>query len=302
MRTLLGSALMLGFAAAPVFAQAPASSPSGFTVSNAARAGIVRAADGLARDARATAQAAPAPSKPFTLTAGADVATAYLFRGIFQEDDGFILQPYVDFGFDAAENLAVNVGSWNSLHSGPSGSDGFDNAWYETDFYASATYSAGKFSPGLLFTSYNSPNDAFNTVNELAGVFTYDDSDRPIALAPKAVLAFELSGQADGGDNVGVYLELGVRPTFETGTPVSISVPAKLGLSLKDYYEGVNGSDTFGYFTTGVSASVALPSSTAVSWELHGGVDLYWLGDNMKFLNGDDGFKPVGLVGFTLSY
>jgi hypothetical protein len=47
---------------------------------------------------------------------------------------------------------------------------------------------------------------------------------------------------------------------------------------------------------------VPLPSNGPVSWELHGGVDLLWLGDNTKILNGDDGFKPVGVFGFTLTY
>ena len=32
--------------------------------------------------------------------------------------------------------------------------------------------------------------------------------------------------------------------------------------------------------------------------EAHGGVDFMWLGDNMKLLNDDDGFKPVVLDRF----
>ena len=38
------------------------------------------------------------PPKRLTLTAGADFPTAYMFRGIFQEDEGFIFQPWVDLG------------------------------------------------------------------------------------------------------------------------------------------------------------------------------------------------------------
>jgi Bacterial protein of unknown function (Gcw_chp) len=285
--------------AAPALAQAPAATRQSLTP--AAEPGISRAAASLTAAPAAAAQAA-APSKPYTLTAGADFPTAYLFRGIFQEDEGFIFQPWVDLGVDLHEGVTLNVGSWNSIHSGPSGGENNDNDWYETDFYASVSFSSGKFSPGVLFTSYNSPGDAFGTVNELALVLPYDDSDSAFALNPKAVLAFELSGQADGGDHEGIYLELGVKPSIATGTPVTISVPAKFGLSLKDYYEGPYGSDVFGYFTTGASASVALPSSNSVSWEVHGGVDFYWLGDNMKYLNHDDRFKPIGTIGFSLSY
>lgn len=305
MRTLVGSALVLGLAATPVLAQESAPTASAGALTHSHHAAIARAARDLTPSSAAasTALVQPAaPSKPYTLTAGADFPTAYLFRGIFQEDEGFIFQPWVDFGIDVAEGVTVNAGSWNSIHSGPSGSDPFENAWYETDVYGSVTFTSGKFSPGLLFTSYNSPNDFFNTVNELAGVLTYDDSESAIPLAPKAVLAFELSGQADGGDNTGIYLELGVKPGFATGTPVTFYVPAKIGLSLKDYYEGPNDNDFFGYFTTGISAGVALPSTGAVSWEVHGGVDLYWLGNNLKLFNHDDSFKPVGTVGFSLSY
>ena len=79
-------------------------------------------------------------------------------------------QPFVDVGIAAAPGVTINAGLWNSLHSGPSGSDNDDgrSAWYETDFYASATFQVGKVKPGVLYTSYTSPNDAFNTVQELA--------------------------------------------------------------------------------------------------------------------------------------
>ena len=47
----------------------------------------------------------------------------------------------------------------------------------------------------------------FNTVQELS--FKVSKSHW---LAPYATIAFELDGQADGGENEGVYLELGVDP------------------------------------------------------------------------------------------
>ena len=51
-----------------------------------------------------------------------------MFRGIFQEDSGVIIPPYVDVGVSlysgdgALKSVSVNGGWWNSLHSGPSGS------------------------------------------------------------------------------------------------------------------------------------------------------------------------------------
>jgi hypothetical protein len=266
---------------------------------------------GTAAPTTAASQPAPDPpaAKPVTLTLGSDFPTAYFFRGIFQEDKGFIMQPFVDVGIAAAPGLTINAGLWNSVHSGPSGADNDDgrSAWYETDFYASATFQAGKVKPGVLYTSYTSPNDAFNTVQELALVLAVDDSASKIALNPKAILAFELDGQADGGSSKGTYLELGVRPVFPLAAhdkyPLTLAVPAKMGLSLNDYYEGVDGSDTFGYFDLGGILSVPLAFMNGkTTWEIHGGVDILWFGGNMKALNGGDGVKAVGVIGFSMIY
>ena len=258
--------------------------------------------------------AAEEPSfKRVTTTAGFDFASAYMFRGIFQEDRGVIVPPFVDVGVQvyqgsgALNAVSVNGGIWNSLHSGPSGNSGKGSPWYEADYYGAVTFTFGRWKPGALFTSYTSPNDAFNSVHELAGVLAYDDSASPFPLSPKATLAFELKGQADGGANKGTYLELGIRPVVKLieadRYPLSLAVPVKLGLSLKDYYEGPTGSNQFGYFDTGLIASVPLafmPSKTA--WEVHGGVDFLWLGDNLRLLNRSDRVKPVGILGLSVTY
>jgi hypothetical protein len=254
----------------------------------------------------------PAP-KRVTTTAGFDFASAYMFRGIFQEDRGTIVPPFVDVGVlvyqgnGALSSVTVNGGMWNSLHSGPSGNEGRGNAWYEADYYGAVTFTMGKWKPGALFTSYTSPNDAFGSVHELAGVLAYDDSASPFPLSPKATLAFELDGQADGGSNSGTYLELGIRPVVKlidaNRYPLSLAVPVKLGLSVKDYYEGPTGSNRFGYFDTGLIASVPLAFMPAKSsWEVHGGVDILWLGDNLRLLNRTDRVKPVGILGLSVTY
>src|SRR5687768_14344551 len=208
----------------------------------------------------AASQPAPDPPapKPVTLTVGMDFPSAYMFRGLFQEDSGFIGQPFVDVGIAAAPGVTINAGLWNSFHSGPSGSgnDAIErSAWYEADFYGSVTFQVGNWKPGALFTSYTSPNDAFNTVNELAGVLAYDDSGSAFPLNPKVMVAQELKGQADGGANKGTYFEFGVRPVVPLGAhpkyPLTLAIPAKFGLSLKDYYEGASGSNRFGYFDLG---------------------------------------------------
>lgn len=259
----------------------------------------------LAQDGAAAVQApaaAPAPEaaapKRVTVTTGLDFTSAYFFRGIRQHSGGTIAQPYVDFGVAVGRGVTLNVGNWDSIHSSASAGN-----WYESDYYGAITFTAGKLKPGLLYTSYTSPADSFSTVHELAGVFVVDDSASPFPLAPKAVLAFELSdAQADGGAGKGVYLELGVKPAIALAPKATLLVPVKAGLSLKDYYEGPTGSNGFGYFSSGLQLSVPVVSGRSGSLEVHGGFDVLWLGDNMKSLNSGDGVKPIGLIGFTYTY
>ena len=244
------------------------------------------------------APAEDAPAKRYTVTTGLDFTNAYFFRGIRQHDSGTIAQPYVDLGFALGSGVSLNVGNWDSFHSSASAGN-----WYESDYYASLTFTAGKLKPGLLYTSYTSPADSFSTVHELAGVLAVDDSASAFPLSPKAILAFELGdGSADGGAEKGVYLELGVRPAIKLAPKASLIIPVKLGLSGKDYYEGATGSNRFGFFDTGLQLSVPAVSGKSGSLEIHGGIDILWLGDNMKLLNNGDGVKTVGLFGFTYTY
>ena len=241
---------------------------------------------------------APADTKLITMTTGIDFLTAYVFRGIHQESDGIVMQPPLDVGIAVGKGITANFGNWYSLHSGPSGS------FYEADLYGSVTFSAGRLKPGVLFTSYSSPNDRFRTVNELAAVVAVDDGASRFPLAPKATLAFELAGQADGGLKRGTYLELAIRPAIkviDAKYAVSVAIPVRVGMSLKDYYEGPRGNDTFGFASSGLVASIPVTTRN-VTFDFHGGVDLLWLGDSMKALNRDRGFKPVGIIGITLIY
>jgi hypothetical protein len=267
-----------------------------------ALAGLMTTA-AMAQDASQTPQptsSAPeaAAPKPYTLTTGLDFASAYFFRGIRQHSGGAIAQPFVDLGVTVGKGVSLNVGNWDSIHSSAPGGN-----WYESDYYGSVTFTAGKLKPGLLYTSYTSPADSFSTVHELAGVVAVDDSASAFPLSPKAVLAFELSdGQADGGSEKGVYLELGIKPGIRLAPKATLLIPVKLGLSLKDYYEGALGNDTFGFYSTGLQLSVPVASGRSGSLEVHGGIDVLWLGDNLKALNEGDGVRPIGLIGFTFTY
>jgi hypothetical protein len=76
------------------------------------------------------------------------------------------------------------------------------------------------------------------------------------------------------------------------------------GFSVKDYYT-VNGKNqTFGYFSGGPLFTVPLTFIPADfgSWALRAGVQFLVLNSNLKAVNTDDSFVPIGNVGLTLTY
>ena len=111
------------------------------------------------------------------------------------------------------------------------------------DFYAGLSLGlVGQWQADVVYTQYMSPNDTFSTVKELALSLAFDDSERmgALALAPYVMLAIEASGNAAGIES-GVYVELGVEPGLPLeDSPVSLTFPVTLGLSLSDYYQNVD--------------------------------------------------------------
>jgi hypothetical protein len=260
----------------------------------------------------AAAQAANDPNPgAITLTGGVDAPSVYMFRGLLQETDPELtLWPYFDIGValasgdGALKSVGMNVGVWNSLHTGSSGLDGpKDGLHYEEDFYASLSLG---FGAGITVTpaymALTSPNDMFNSVSEFQIKVA-----KTHMLSPYAFLAFELNadGQADAGTKKGTYLELGVAPAFPLADgKASLTIPVKLGMSLKDYYEDLNGDDhNFGFFDIGGLITVPFGTGSKFgSWNLHGGVDVLVLGDTPKDFNDGDNSKVVALIGVGVTY
>jgi hypothetical protein len=281
----------------------------------------------LAVPAAAQTPAASTDPNPgnMTLTGSVDVVSTYMFRGIRQHSTGIALWPVSDLGLavysgdGGLTSAAVNIGTWNSLHTGDTGQDGLTGKlWYESDFYSKLSLGfGGGTSVAALYTAYTSPNNTFTTVKEIAFQLGVDDSAYlgKAALKPYALVAFEFDtdlgiGQADGGANAGRYLELGVAPGY-AGTRASLTVPVKIGLSLADYYELNTGTATapvfvdnrFGYFSIAGLVTVPLGGTTSFGvWNLHGGVEFQALGDTTKALNGGDGQRVIGSVGVGFSY
>lgn len=261
----------------------------------------------------AIAQAADPNSGAVTLTAGIDFPSVYFFRGIRQEIDPKVTMfPYGDVsialfsGDGGVKSGSVNFGVWNSLHTGTSGSGGPGAMHYEEIFYASLSLG---FGAGVTitpqFTAYTSPNQVFKTVKEISFKVAHASK-----YAPYGLVAFEVggtnSGQADDGSEKGTYAELGVAPSWGIGVGrATVAIPLKLGLSVKDYYEGLAGDEGFGYLDAGVLFTVPLSgvSSNYGSWNVHGGANYLRLGDSTVLIPGNDReqnqFVVSAGIGFT---
>jgi len=256
-----------------------------------------------------TASAQEGPNTgAISLSASLDWTNEYWFRGIPQEDQGFIIQP----GFDVSVALWSNdefsvdayIGTWNSLHfeaptgTGQTGSSA--GAWYEADWY-------GGFSFGLpmnlwLDVSYVtlfSPEGGGNFADEVDIAFGLDDSemwgDTGIpgwtGLQPYVLFAIETDAGSDFAaapvnQETGVYLELGIAPGFtlveSEDYPIDLTIPITLGLGLDEYYQyddqttaAIEDEDeTFGFVQIGAVASMPLSAIPAEfgSWSVSAGV------------------------------
>lgn len=271
-------------------------------------------------------------SGALSLGAGVDVATAYYFRGIPQEDQEIVTQPWAEFSLavltreendeqerESPIGASLVFGTWNSFHSEIEGSP-----WYESDLFAGVSLALPlNFEFGLYYVYLYGPNAGDSFAHELDFEFSYDDStffgktfeDNEIlstfSLSPSATLVQEIDGGSDGlGDagDEGTYLELGLEPSFDLDVlallggkgspPVSFSLPLTLGLNLGDYYEtgsGDHDDQGFGFFRAGFSASMPLsfiPRKFG-SWQAYAAYYVLLLGDSAREIGANDfGVSP----------
>jgi len=282
----------------------------------------------LAVGGYAGAQSAPAggpPAQPPTdpnpgalsLSGGVDFQSTYMFRGIRQHSTGVAAWPWADVGIaaysgrGALKSVGVNLGSWNSQHTGDTGIDGpSQKLWYESDFYATVGFGfGGGVTLATTYTTYTSPNNTFTSVKELMVKVSLDDSARlgRAAVKPYAIIARELDtaagiGQADGGAKVGTYFEFGIAPGYSV-SKATIAVPVKVGLSLGNYYELDGHDERFGFVSVAGIVTVPLGSTTKYgSWNVHGGVEFQKLGETTALLNGARRTRAIGSVGIGFAY
>jgi hypothetical protein len=206
----------------------------------------------------------------FSGAAQLDITNAYYFRGILNEREGIIFQPWAELYYSIfsaddgfIRDVTVGAGMWHSFHSERTLARDQNQWWYEMDLYPLVSMDlAGNLNLLTVYYFYTSPNDAWTTVQELNFKLSWDDSEALGAwsMQPWVNLATEIKNTS-WGPQEGYGLQFGIGPTLYTAEDefVTVTAPAEVGLSIEDYYEGSNGENhTFGYANVGLLASFPL--------------------------------------------
>lgn len=255
-----------------------------------------------------------------SISAGVDFTSEYFFRGIYQgpgNDEGIIIQPYLDLGFEINDWLSIYVGTWNSIITSDDDLGGAgDENWYEADWYAGVSIALPEnFSLDVAYVILYGPSIGNEFAEEFDITVAYDDSELwggDFALNPYVMLAIEVEGGSDGfatsGDE-GIYLELGVAPSFEIipdgEFPVTLTVPVTVGIGIDDYYNASgSGGDGLGFVSVGLDFSVPLNFIPAEfgSWSAHAGVTYLHLSEAEVFDEKGDDSHVIGTFGFGFEY
>jgi hypothetical protein len=255
-----------------------------------------------------------------------DTTNAYFFRGILQEREGILFQPWAELYYSVyssesglLRDVSLGGGMWNSFHSERTlasydspqrDRDGGDQNqwWYEADYYPLVSLGfAGGVNLLTVYYFYTSPNDAFTTAQELNFKLSWDDSEvSPFPVKPWVNLAIETENTAFGSDE-GVGLQAGVAPTLyatESGS-FSLAAPVEVGLSLDDYYERARGGENaFGYATAGLSASIPLSfiPESAGSWSVGLTGKYYFFNNTLENVNRGRSTYPLGMVSLGVTF
>lgn len=255
-------------------------------------------------------------------SAGVDFTNAYFYKGIYQERDGGIIQPALEFTYNlhsaedgALRDVSVAAGFWGSLHSERTGAgsccDENDQSWfYEADYYVGLSLGfENGLSAGATYTWLTSPNGAFRTTQELGLSLAWDDSEALGAwsMQPYANLTIETNRTAFGPDE-GIGLILGVEPTLYAAEDdcFTLTLPVSVGLALDDYYESDSGGEnTLGYGTAGLAASAPLsfiPQSFG-EWSVGAsGTYYHFFNSALEEANRDDDSYWVGMVSIGVGF
>jgi hypothetical protein len=256
--------------------------------------------------ALAPVAAAAQEESRFSGIAQLDLTNAYYFRGILNENDGLIAQPWGELYYNLyssedglIRDVTAGVGVWLSIHSEETGAVNDPHSLYEADYYPLVSMDlAGGFNLLTIYYFYDSPNEAWDeAVQELNFKLSYDDSEG-LGLAPWVNFAIETHSTSLGSSS-GSGVQFGIAPTFYEGDLFSLGASAEVGLAIDDYYEDVDSNEnTFGYANVGLGIGIPITDT----WSAAGTFKYFFFGDDLEAVNEGDGDYPVGMVSLTAEF
>ena len=208
------------------------------------------------------------PALAAEATVGADISSAYVFRGITL-NDGVVAQPYLE-----VSGLPVDLGVWGNIDI-----DDYDGAldegqFSEIDIYASYAIPVEGIDASIGYTEYTYPQggEADREVGLSLGL------DLP--LAPTVGVYYGL----DGAVEENLYADFGIGHDFELAEGVSLSLGALIGYLYPE--EGEDGfhqyelsaSFAWSFLTLGVTYIGQIDDDVLVDVEDGGGYDVEVVG------------------------
>ena len=245
---------------------------------------------------------------PLSLGLGVNVSNSYFFRGVGAAQDTVVLNPTVNLGYNVfndpngfVTSFGLQGSTW-AVFSKDGNESGSTEYWYEASVGGGANVTLSNLvNVAVNYNVYSSPNDSFETVQEVATTATFFDKSfwngnkltsnlaNFSGFNPYVTYAYELEGTR--GVNEGQYVEVGVTPGVSVSDNVTVNFPARVGLGLDGYY-GDSGLQ-FGY--VGFGPQVVVPIATDVYFT--GGVEALYRDEALQTLDGGSEWEFVGKVG-----
>jgi hypothetical protein len=257
------------------------------------------------------------PESRFSGVIQLDTTNAYFFRGILQEREGIIFEPWTELYYNLyssedgfLRDVTIGGGMWMSWQSERTLATEDPQWLYETDYYPLLSLGfANNLTLTTVYYFYTSPNGAFSTTQELNFKLAWDDSDAfgKWAMAPWVNVAIEMENTSFGADR-GTGLQLGVAPTLYTAEndAFTLTAPVEAGFSIEDYYENADGSGNhfFGYASVGLLASIPLTfmPEGAGEWSLGLGAKYFIFNEILENANRGKSTYPVGTLSLGVAF
>jgi hypothetical protein len=208
-------------------------------------------------------------------------------RGLFVTNKGLTIQVIDGLVFDIAndptapiDDVSFTVGTFNDIdtdqHAKTAGS------WNEFDWFAGPSFHFEKnWNLDIQIGQFLSPPGNFNAETNLEFALSYDDKSwgLPVLIKPYVKLFYAISGDSTvvTGSKGGTFdVEIGMAPTVDLHSynlPFTVSLPTWITVGPADFW---GGTDNVGIFSTGLTATVALPINARFGhWNAKAGFQYY---------------------------